>query len=246
MTTQTLGAYFQCYKNPMATYKCLESFRKHYPTNTIVLLSDNGYHYNEMAAYFNCIYIHSYTNCPLIMKYDIDIQRKVESIIGRLEEVLSLIPEEYVMMLEDDVIINHKITDDFKYDINGFCPNHYTSEMINAIGYKYQTIHAGKIYKWSGHGGSVINREMMLLCLDKKNVANDLVRNWANYKLSSNICLDYFISLLINVCEGTIGAYKGHGDHYQGINENLSVQHQYKFWYEKQLPNEKKYLVSEN
>ena len=41
MEQQSLGAYFQCYKNPYATYKCLESFRKYYPHNTVVLLSNN-------------------------------------------------------------------------------------------------------------------------------------------------------------------------------------------------------------
>ena len=60
------GAYFQCYKNPYATYKCLESFRKFYPESTIVLLSDNGYNYSEMAKKFNCIYIHEMTNLPFI------------------------------------------------------------------------------------------------------------------------------------------------------------------------------------
>ena len=61
-----IGAYLQCYKNPYATYKCLESFRKFYPTSTVVLLSDNGYDYSKMAEYFNCIYIHSDENLVLI------------------------------------------------------------------------------------------------------------------------------------------------------------------------------------
>ena len=62
MQTQEFGAYLQCYKNPYATYKCLESFRTFYPDNTIVLLSDNGYDYTKMAEYFKCIYIHSNEN----------------------------------------------------------------------------------------------------------------------------------------------------------------------------------------
>ena len=37
-----LAAIFQCYKNPLATYECLESFRRFYPDSQIVLLSDNG------------------------------------------------------------------------------------------------------------------------------------------------------------------------------------------------------------
>ena len=66
MKTQEFGAYLQCHKNPYATYKCLESFRKFYPDNTIVLLSDNGYDYTGMSKYFNCIYIHSHENVKFI------------------------------------------------------------------------------------------------------------------------------------------------------------------------------------
>jgi hypothetical protein len=63
-----IGAYFQCYKQPYATYKVLESYRKYYPTETIVLLSDNGYNYEKMAKHFNCIYIHDTINTHLIYK----------------------------------------------------------------------------------------------------------------------------------------------------------------------------------
>jgi len=63
-----IGAYLQCYKNPYATYKCLESFRKIYPHSTVVLLSDNGYHYMEMAKHFKCIYIHKYDKATFIHK----------------------------------------------------------------------------------------------------------------------------------------------------------------------------------
>jgi len=59
---QSLGAFLQCYKEPLATYKCLESFRSFYPDSSIVLLSDNGYDYSEMAKHFHCIYIHSNEN----------------------------------------------------------------------------------------------------------------------------------------------------------------------------------------
>jgi hypothetical protein len=56
MSQQTLGAMLQCYKNPYATYKCIESFRQHYPDSTIVIISDNGYDYTKLAEHFNCIY----------------------------------------------------------------------------------------------------------------------------------------------------------------------------------------------
>ena len=81
MKTQEFGAYLQCHKNPYATYKCLESFRKFYPDNTVVLLSDNGYDYTEMAKYFRCIYIHSDENIvfiPLAWNFFDEIYRRIK------------------------------------------------------------------------------------------------------------------------------------------------------------------------
>jgi hypothetical protein len=57
-----VGAFFQCYKQPVATFHALSNFRKSYPTSTIVLLSDNGYNYTKMAEHFNAIYIHANEN----------------------------------------------------------------------------------------------------------------------------------------------------------------------------------------
>jgi hypothetical protein len=57
-----IGAYFQCYKQPCATFRSLALFRQSYPKGTIVLVSDNGLNYSMMANFFNCIYIHDKVN----------------------------------------------------------------------------------------------------------------------------------------------------------------------------------------
>ena len=119
---QEFGAYLQCYKNPFATFICLMSFRNFYPTSTIVLLSDNGYDYTEMAKYFQCIYIHSTESLLLIYRYVYgDGKYEISfKLIDRVVNAFKLCKEEYVMWLEDDVVINNMITDTFKYHINGF------------------------------------------------------------------------------------------------------------------------------
>jgi hypothetical protein len=72
--SQPFGAYLQCHKQPLATYKCLESFRNNYPDSTVILLSDNGYDYSEMANFFGCIYIHENENIWLtVIKHLIKI-----------------------------------------------------------------------------------------------------------------------------------------------------------------------------
>jgi hypothetical protein len=244
--TQPFGAFFQCYKNSYATYKCLESFRRHHPDNTIVLLSDNGYNYSKMAEYFNCIYIHSDNSLPFIIKdlnsnTYIDIVHKM---IDRYTEAFLLIKEDYIMWLEDDVSINEKITDTFKYDINGFCPNMYNDKMINRLNQTYDCIKKENIYRWSGHGGSIFNKSNILKYFENKDIINDILINWKKYNLPKDICQDFFISLLVNTNCGTIGTYKGHQDGYNGLDSYIQVQHQYKVWYNIPLPTELQHLVS--
>ena len=94
--SQPFGAYLQCHKQPLATYKALESFRKFYPTSTIVLLSDNGYDYTEIAKLFNCIYIFENENIWLTHKNMDDGSHIINSnkLIERIIKVFSLIKEE--------------------------------------------------------------------------------------------------------------------------------------------------------
>lgn len=243
---QAFGAFLQCYKEPMATYKCLESFRNHYPNSTIILLSDNGYNYEYMAKHFNCIYIHSDENVPLCNK-DFSNEKYIENvnkIIKRFETAFRLIPEDFVMWLEDDVVINNKITDSFRYDINGFCPNHYNNSMIDGLNQTYDFITRGNLYRWSGHGGSVFNKANLLSYFDNKEIINDTLINWKKYNLTDDICHDFFISLLVNLNGGTIGGYCGHNDGYNGLDLTIDIQHQYKVWYKVPMSDEVGTLVA--
>jgi len=243
---QAFGAFLQCYKEPMATYKCLESFRNHYPNSTIILLSDNGYNYEYMAKHFNCIYIHSDENVPLCNK-DFSNERYIENvnkIIKRFETAFRLIPEDFVMWLEDDVVINNKITDSFRYDINGFCPNRYNNSMIDGLNQTYDFITRGNLYRWSGHGGSVFNKSNLLRYFENKEIINDTLINWKKYNLTDDICHDFFISLLVNLNRGTIGIYNGHNDGYNGLDVTIDVQHQYKVWYKVPMSDEVGTLVA--
>lgn len=244
---QKFGAYLHCFKSPFSTYKCLESFRKYYPDSSIVMLSDNGYDYTEMAKHFNCIYIHSNENNSLCVK-NLDnveiVKNKVYNTIDRFTNAFNLIKEDYVMWLEDDVIINNKVTDTFKFDINGFCPNKYPLNMKIELNKTYPSLNIDNTYRWSGHGGSIINRKTMLDCFKNKNIIDDILINWKKYNLTDDICHDFLFSLIVNLNNGTIGPYNGHYDDYSNeINTDIVVQHQYKKYYKYEMPNELKNLV---
>ena len=232
------GAYLQCHKQPYATYHCLLSFRTHYPNATVVLLSDNGYDYTEMAKHFRCIYIHG-ESIPLMVTLEEDYITKSHTLIERMEKVFPLIKEEYIMWLEDDVRVNDLIQEPFRYDLNGHCPNQFTWNIDKT---KYP-LHG--VYHWSGHGGSVYHKEKLLSYFKNKTVIQDVLVNWKKYNLTSNICHDFFWSLIITLQGGTVGPYKGHADCYYK-NENIRVQHQYKVWYNVPMPKELAHLVNLN
>lgn len=245
--TQSFGAYLQCHKQPLATYKCLESFRKFYPTSTVVLLSDNGYDYTEMAKLFNCTYIHEKENLWLTWWDLNDKGYFVNSykLIQRMNTIFSLIKEEYVMWLEDDVSINSEIKDEFKYDLNGYCPSRVSNFWnINEICNKYRFIEPNKHYVWSGHGGSVFNKNNFINYLKNMDIIDDILNNWIEYKFPSTLGQDFFFSMIIYFNNGTIGSYEGHYDCSNYKNDNIIVQHQYKYWYNIDMPNNIKHLIN--
>ena len=241
---QEFGAYLQCYKNPFATFVCLMSFRNFYPTSTIVLLSDNGYDYTEMAKYFQCIYIHS-TETLLLTYKDIYGDGKYENsfkLIERVVNAFKICKEEYVMWLEDDVHINNKISDTFKYHVNGFCPNRYLDIQLIELQTKYN-IDLNSEYRFSGHGGSVFHKDFFISSMSNQYITQDILENWENYKFPTDIGQDFLFSSIIILSGGTIGPYNGHYDYFIGINPSIDVQHQYKELYNVPLPEELKHLV---
>jgi len=248
MQTQDFGAYLQCYKNPYATYKCLESFRTFYPDNTIVLLSDNGYDYSKMAEYFKCIYIHSNENIAFIYD-DPNNFGKFENtfkLIERLIKAFELCKEDYVMWLEDDVSINNKITDIFRYDLNGFCPNFIPEQGILKLQEKYGILDINKKYRFSGHGGSVYKRDFFIKAMKNSEMIHSILENWVYYDFPTTIAQDFLFSVVITLCGGTIGSYRGHYDNHYELDKTIDVQHQYKEYYKIPFPYELQRFVIKN
>ena len=197
--TPEFGAFLTVYKNPLATYKCLESFRKFYPNNTIVLISDNGYNYTEMAKLFNCIYTHCNEQLWLIYHDTEDIKKGingkqlqwVNKLLERIYNGFSQIKEDYFIWLEDDVVINRRLNDPLICDINGYNPNSYWLSMLEKMKQKYPIIDINKRYTWSGGGASIFNKKNIMKYMENKDIINDVVINWSNYFLPAEIICDF-------------------------------------------------------
>ena len=86
------------------------------------------------------------------------------------------------------------------------------------------------------------HKEKLLSYFKNKTVIQDVLVNWKKYNLTSNICHDFFWSLIITLQGGTVGPYRGHDDCFHK-NESITVQHQYKAWYGVPMPPELSHLV---
>lgn len=234
-----IGAFFQCYKQPYATYKCLESFRAIYPTEPIILLSSGGYDYTTMANHYQCAYINEKENISFIQA--LDHKPQCMALIQRVLSAFSQLQCEYVVWLEDDVHVHKPLPTHFAYDINGFAPNCFAKQTIHQL-QKYG-LKPNNEYRWTGHGGSVYKREAFVQAMKQTDTIQDILTNWEHLYLSSNICQDMLFSLLILCNGGTTGSYPGHIDSEQW-NPNCLIQHQYKVYYNVPLPNELQAMIS--
>ena len=245
--TPPFGAYYQCHKNPLSTYSCIDSFRKYYPDVDIVLVSDNGYDYSEVAKQYNCTYIHCDKNLVYIHRQMNDGTHITHalSLMDRIVDALSHIKEDYFMWLEDDVIINQQVCDTLSHDLNGYCPHMYFDDVLNELHAKYPFIDPKGDYRWSGHGGSIFNKHSLLSVFSNKDVVMDVLTNWHTYRLlADELPQDYFFSLLFHLNKKTIGPLKGHFDGINNIrNYAIHVQHQFKRYYGQDLPEHLAHLV---
>jgi hypothetical protein len=232
-----LGAYFQCYKEPRATYESLKAFRASYPSATVVLLSDNGLDYTEMAKEFDCKYIHSTENLPVTMA----VSRSLDyvKLMHRISDALMHIPEPYVLLLEDDVKVFRPYTEPFLGTINGNTINYiYSPTVFDLIPWsKFK----GRS-KYTGHGGSVYDRQALVDALRHTDEIRWIINNWSTtLKLCPHaIDIDIFLSILILSLGGSIHPLEQHKDMLtNGIGRNgadgVSVVHQWKEFYGQQL-----------
>ena len=252
-----LSAYIQCYKNPLATFMCLTSFRTFYPTEEILMVSNNGYDYTEMAKYFNAKYYFEdkvLFNRMQLKKEDfdkacidynqdtlIDIFKTVwlDNLIVKFKYMCDELSGDYIIYLEDDVRINRQITTDLHCDLNGFCPNKigWTNQikLFNTLSITYHRLNSDNM-RYSGHGGSIYNKHFLKKTLENKELMEDMRENFHKFHLDCGLtyvepCQDYCISFLLFLNGGTIGPLSGHVDCPRDDNVTATIQHQYKKYY---------------
>jgi len=129
-----LGAIFQCYSEPFATYKTLESFRRIYPTAHVVVINDGAPEalkpkFEAIASHFHIDYLYEDKRSFSADETNGVHMNQKEAIVlyaKRFAWSIKRLSEPYFVILEDDVLFLRAASPEtWKYEINGCNPNVY-------------------------------------------------------------------------------------------------------------------------
>jgi len=216
-----LGAIFQCYNEPYATYKTIESFRRLYPDGHIVAINDGAPAelkpaFEAIAAHFDVDYTYEDRRSFSAEVGDgqeharihMDKKEQIELYARRFAWSVSRLTEPHFVILEDDVLMLRKASPEcWRYDINGCNPK--VSFGRSAIAYLRQvrgcfdnaTSLPNPVY-YGACGGCVLNTEFFKKACLK---IEDAMHDFCNVVPTSQWAGDTFISFLCYSAGGMIG-----------------------------------------
>jgi len=135
--SKSFGAYYSVYKNKKATEFVLENFRTHFPEECIVLFSDGGDDFSDIASRYNChyfwtenLYGNDENKYPILPYNSLRMKLWWE----RQKRVCDISQSDYVMILEDDVFVKSSFEINDNFFLRGArIGNFFSAKMINDI-----------------------------------------------------------------------------------------------------------------
>ncbi len=238
-----IGFYYQCYKQYAAADFALKSLRFSYPSATLLMINDGGdLKMKELALKYNAntyIYEENISSSQGLWYNTID---KCMKFIYRLKKAIDIIKEDYIFLMEDDVLILKKLKlDILVHEVNG-CSLY---EPIKDNVYKYiiscrtKPIDRPKLYV-GGCGGCVLKRSFFVEILGDDNI--DCVRKHLEQFLNlekengkPHLASDMIISFLAYIYDGDVIPYDGYIEttyqNYREICLSSTVIHNFKINY---------------
>ena len=169
------GVFYQVYDNKKAARFVLENFREHFPENPVVLISDGGEDFSDVAEEYNCTF-HMRENIfgNAENGYDTDSYDSKRTIEWwkRQKLVCEETGMDYVMIMEDDVFVRDEFDIHAPFDLRGVrLAQPLTPMMVMEIREKAK-FEAG-VYGMCG--GSMYNAKTLLSIYD--DVVKDIEEN---------------------------------------------------------------------
>ncbi len=173
--TVEFGVYYQVYNNKRATRFVLDNFRKHFPDNPVVLISDGGLDFSIIAQQYDCTY-HMRENIfgneeNDYDRHSYDSHRTIEW-WKRQKLVCQETQQDYVMIMEDDVLVRGSFNIDPPFDLRGIrLANPLTPGMIKEI----KELTGNDAGPYGMCGGTIYNAKTLLSIYD--DVIEDIKNN---------------------------------------------------------------------
>lgn len=156
----TLGVFHQCFKNLKATEHAISSFRKFHKNNPYVLISDNGDDFSQLAAKYDCHYLHE----PINLGYRDHThpsgiygmtKDEVLTWLTRFKKACEICKTDFILMMEDDILIRGEINvpEDWDFAGYGLPGNKFQPELMKYLSEKYDVF--WNVDYYGTGGGSV-------------------------------------------------------------------------------------------
>ena len=221
-------AFYMVHSARRATFECLQSFRRYNPNATVVMMSDAGDDFSDIATRFGCHYEYCSGNvCPPKPS----TTDQLREWLGRFTRAARKGNAEFMILLEDDVLIRGPIERTTRFAVAG--PWHrrarLSRRLIWALQQKWPHITARN---YGACGGALFHRETFI----EASEAFDFEQfpRWASLCPKAAAWTDAFLTLVFLLAGHT---YTSAHDvftetWYRGWETNgLPIVHQYKRFY---------------
>lgn len=169
--SNSIGFYYNCYRNKYATDNILQQLRKIYPTEPVYLMNDKGDDLSDIAIKYNCHYKYSQINILggriINGKKHMCFTDKLSAKTYLSEIILAIdyCKTDYIILMEDDVFIHGKVKQFPQHaggaDINANLFSNCVHD-FNQIRNQYPLI---KMDYWNLGGGSILHCNTIKECI---------------------------------------------------------------------------------
>lgn len=230
--TDTISGWVQVYRHKRAVFEGLRSFRTHYKTEPITVVSDDGDDFTEICEAFNAKYVHEHVRTVVGPPEQRTLNRMtldgIHIFFRRVYDHCVSTDTDWVVILGPDVRTIRRIREFPKTPIAGARRNPFSPELtdhlIRNFGYKD--------YVYGAAGGSIFSRRAFIEAYEGNRNIGDYVKYDDRVALYDDLALGllFFInnfdySVWDDVSEILHESYP--------VIRDSAFDHGYKYWYDK-------------
>lgn len=230
---ETLSGWVQVYKHKRANWESLRSFRTHYPSAPITVVSDDGEDFSDICKSVNANYIHESVRTVVgdgqkrtLHEMTID---GVEIFLRRIYDHCLSTDTDWVVWLSPDVRTIRRVRSFPKADIGGSRQNPFSKALTEHL---EESFGSARNYVYGAAGGGVFRRSSFITAYE------------GNRDLRPFVSLDPRVAKFDDMALGLLFLINGFDyEEWEDVSEifhelspvvrDSAFDHAYKYWYDK-------------